>query len=142
MKSDVSRLLREKRIRIREKDRGKIKSLIESAKGNVEVVLSIALNEKTSTVVFREIYESIRQLGDAKWWTIGYEPLDHSVSLDSLRELDIKDKIRLNFLERFKEIRHAANYRGFKVSVSQTKEIIDFWKSCSKDIINVISSKV
>lgn len=135
MNLNFTRLLKEKRLRAREINKDKIRSLIESAKNNVEVVTSLSLNEKNATVIFREIYESIRQLGDARFWILGYEPLDHSISLDSLKELDIKDKVKLNYLDRFKQIRHDANYRGFNVSKSQAQEIIDFWNICAKEII-------
>ncbi len=139
---NIERFLKEKRIRIREVNKPRIINLIDSAQNNVDVALSITLNDKNATVIFREIYESIRQLGDAKWWTIGYEPLDHSVSLDSLKDINIKEKVKLNFLERFKQIRHDANYRGFTVSANQGKEIIDFWGMCSKDIIKDILSPI
>ena len=89
--------------------------------------------------IFRETYESIRQLGDAKWWVLGYEPRNHEVSIEALKEINIKEKVKLNHLPRFKRIRNDANYRGFKVSVLQTKEILDFWNTCAPDIIKIIS---
>lgn len=138
MNIDINRLLKEKRLRVREANKEKIKSLIESAKNNVEVVSSLSLNEKNATVIFREVYESIRQLGDARFWILGYEPLDHALSLDSLKELNIKDNVKLNYLDRFKQIRHDANYRGFNVTASQAKEILEFWKACADDIINIL----
>ncbi len=141
MKIDFSRLMREKRVRPREKDIVKIKSLINSARNNVEVVLSLPLNEKNATVIFRELYESIRQLGDAQFWLWGYEPLDHSISLESLKDLEIKERVKLNYLDRFKQIRHDANYRGFVVSASQAQEIVDFWELCAKEIIKILLKK-
>jgi hypothetical protein len=52
--------------------------------------------------------------------------------------MDIKEKIKLNNLDRFKRTRHDANYHGFRVSLPQAKEIIDFWDNCNKDIIKNI----
>ena len=135
MNLDFSRLLKEKRIRKRDTDVSKIRSLIESARNSVDVVSSLTFNEKNATVIFREIYESIRQLGDARFWLLGYEPLDHSISLESLKGLDLKDSVKLNFLDRFRQIRHDANYRGFIVSELQAREIFDFWEACAKEII-------
>ncbi|MEK6844180.1 MAG: hypothetical protein AABX83_02015 [Nanoarchaeota archaeon] len=138
MNLDFTKLIKEKRLRARETNKDKIKSLIDSAKNNVSVVSSLPLNEKNATVIFREVYESIRQLGDARFWILGYEPLDHGISLDSLKGLDIKEKVKLNYLERFKQIRHDANYRGFNVSAMQAKEILDFWNICTPEIINLL----
>lgn len=139
MKEDnIRRLIKEGRIRMRSTDKEKIKSLIVSSKSNAEVMLSISLNEKNSTVIFREIYESIRQLGDARWWVKGYEPLDHDISLEILKELKIKNNIELNFLDRFRRIRNDANYRGFKVTESQANEIISFWNKSGLKILELI----
>src|SRR3989344_871995 len=98
-------------LRIRQKDLEKIKSIINSEE--------VKINENTATLVFREIYESIRQLGDAKSWILGYEPLNHEVSIEILKEFDIKDKVKLNSLDRIKKIRHDINYRGFRASIEQ-----------------------
>lgn len=143
MKEEIIKILmRDGRIRLRSIDKEKIKSLIISSKSNAEVVFSILLNEKSSTVIFREIYESIRQLGDAIWWLNGYEPLDHDISLEILKDLKIKNSVELNFLDRFRKIRNDANYRGFKVTEFQTKEIILFWNKCGIEILNFIKNKI
>lgn len=126
----------------RQADISKIKSAIEFAKINAGVAKSIPLNDNSATLIFREIYESIRQLGDIKWWISGYEPQNHEISLDILKDMEIKNKVKLNFLERFKQIRHDANYKGFRISVSQAKEIIEFWDECSRDIINNLSGAI
>ena len=101
-------------LRNKQKDIEKIKAIINSAEINVRVIKSIKLNEDTATLIFREIYESIRQLGDAKWGILGYEPSNHEISMEALRDIDIKDKLKLNSLDRFKKIRHDINYRGFR----------------------------
>ena len=129
-------------LRPRWKDIERIKSIIISAERDVSVVRSIKLTDESATVIFRDIYESIRQLGDAKWWLIGYEPCNHEISLDMLKNIDVKDKIKFNSLNRFKKIRHDANYRGFIVSVSQANEIIDFWDSCGKEIIKILLEEI
>src|SRR3989344_5311157 len=128
-------------LRARQKDSEKIRSMLSSAEVNIKVTKTIPLSEDSATLIFREVYESIRQLGDAYWWTLGYEPSNHEISMDILKELSIKESVKLNYLSRFKQIRHDANYKGFRVTTAQAKEIIEFWDSCSKDIIEIIKSK-
>lgn len=126
-------------------DKKRALSLIESSENNAEVSLSIKLNDKTATTIFREIYESIRQLGDALWWTDGYNPQNHDVSMEILKELDFltsEQKVKLNSLDRFKSIRHGANYKGFKVSIEQANEIIEFWNNIGKDILKHLTRKI
>lgn len=134
----IKYLLKNGILRKRQLDKEKIKSLINSSRTNASVAKSINLNEDSATLIFREIYESIRQIGDAEWGILGYEPMNHEISLEILQGLDIKEKTKLNYLNRFKSIRHDANYRGFKVSVSQAKEIIDLWDKCFTEIIETI----
>lgn len=135
-KEIIEQLIRSEQLRKRFIDREKIKSMIESAADNMQIVKIISLDEKSATLIFRETYESVRQLGDASWWLQGYEPRNHEVSLEILKELNVKEKTKLNYLSRFKSIRNDANYRGFKVSLAQAKEILEFWDLCSADIIS------
>ena len=139
MKKEIIELwLKVKLLRLRQIDRDKILSMIKTAEMNVKVAGKLPLEEENATVIFREMHESIRQLGDAKLWALGYEPLNHEISLDVLKELDIREKAKLNNLDRFKRIRHDANYQGFVVSLSQAKEIIEFWNACCKEIIRLL----
>ncbi len=137
----VELLIKQGDLRMREVDLEKVKSIVESAEINAKVVKKLALDRESATVIFRELYESIRQLGDAKWGLLGYEPRTHEVSMDILQEADIKEKVMLNYLPRFKRIRNDANYRGFKVSVEQAKEITDFWNKCSGEILSIIKAR-
>jgi hypothetical protein len=122
-------------LRQRQKDVEKIASMISSAETNAKVTMGIKVNEDSATLIFREIYESIRQLGDAKWGILGYEPSNHEISIDVLKEFDISEKVRLNSLDRFKKIRHDINYRGFRASTQQAEEILEFWKKCGEEIV-------
>ena len=129
-------------IRNRQKDAEKIKSMIDSAAINAKVTKAIKLNDDTATLVFREIYESVRQLGDAKWGILGYEPSNHEISMEALKDLDISNKVKLNSLDRFKKIRHDINYRGFRATISQAEEILDFWGKCGEEIIKILRKEI
>ena len=128
-------------IRNKQKDIERVKSMINSIEINVKVTKAIKLNEDTATLIFREIYESVRQLGDAKWWLLGYEPSNHEICLEVLKEFDIREKIKLNFLDRFKRTRHDINYRGFRATINQAKEILDFWDKCGEEILSILKKE-
>ena len=129
-------------LRVRQKDIEKIKSMIKSAEVNAKVTKDIKINEDTATLIFREIYESIRQLGDAKLWDLGYEPLNHEVSAEILKEFNIINKVKLNSLDRFKKIRHDINYRGFRSSIEQAEEILEFWDKCGTEILKILKNEL
>jgi len=114
-------------LRRRSRDIPRIRSLLSSAEVKAEGVKLIPIEEKTATVIFGAIYESLRQLGDAKWWSLGYEPSSHDPSMQILADSDVENKIKLHSLDRFRRIRNDANYRGYQVTIDQAKEILEFW---------------
>lgn len=145
MKEDrIEQLIKSRQLLKKGTDKNLAISLISSAETSAEVALSLKLTEKNSISIFRELYESIRQLGDAEWWILGYESQNHDVSLEILKEFDFlsaEQKIKIQFLDRFKTIRHDANYRGFKISIVQAEELIEFWKFVCRDIISYLKKK-
>ena len=143
MKKEIIRIwLKTGALRNKQKDIEKIESIISSAEINAQVTKAIKLNDDTATLIFREIYESIRQLGDAKWGLLGFEPCNHEVSMEVLKDFDIKDKVKQNSLDRFKKTRHDINYRGFRTSISQTEEILDFWNKCGEEILRILRKEI
>ncbi len=132
----------ENKLRPKQTDIEKIKSLIESARINTETALKIKIDINTATVIFREIYESVRQLAEAKWMLEGYEPKTHEIALESLKDVEIKNKLKLYQLDRYRKIRHDANYQGFQVTIDQAREILDFWKTAGKEILMVLEKEV
>ena len=141
----ILRLINSKQIIKVSSDKNRALSLIESSENTSEVALAIDINEKSATTIFRESYEAIRQMGDALWWMEGYNPQNHDVSMEILKDLNFltsEQKVKLNSLDRFKSIRHGANYKGFKISVEQAREIIEFWKFVAKDILKYLKQEL
>ena len=135
-------LVRAKILRIKKASLFEIRSLVNSVIDDSDVALSIPLNDKSAGVIFRELYECIRRLGEANWYYLGYEPLNHDISLDGLKEMNLSNKSKLNFIDRFKKIRNDANYKGLKVEISQVKDIIDFWNDCGKEACQILEGLI
>jgi hypothetical protein len=143
MKEELIKIwMKENKLRPKQIDLEKIKSLISSAKSNADITLKIKLEEKSATVIFRELYECIRQLSEALWMLNGYEPKTHEIALESLKELEIKNRLKLNHLDRYRKIRHDINYQGFQATLEQAKEILDFWKTAGKEILMVLEKEI
>ncbi len=138
----TQRLLREGRLRPRERELPRIRSMLKSAEMNARIATGMPITGETSTLIFREVYESIRQLGDARWWLAGYEPRDHEASIEALQDADVKEKVLLHRLSRFKRIRHDINYRGFLANEAQAREIAEFWGLCGKEILGQLQKEV
>ena len=142
-KARIDFLIREGRLKVRGPDIPRVRSMLESAKNNLKVVRKIPIKYDSATLIFREIYESIRQVGDARLWSLGYEPiLSHDVSMEVLKEMKIKEVVRLHSLDRFRRTRNNANYRGYRITIEQAREISDFWDKCMREIIREIEDSV
>ncbi|MBI2670652.1 hypothetical protein HY498_01780 [Candidatus Woesearchaeota archaeon] len=115
-------------------------SLIQVAKITANSVLEIPLKESNAIVIFRELYEVLRQIGDAKLWKMGYEARQHEPSIKVLMDVKIKNSFVLNNLDRFRMIRNDMNYRGFKPTLNQSQEILDFWKKYGKEFLEWVKS--
>jgi hypothetical protein len=138
----IASLLKIGELRIKPVDKERVKSAIVFAESNAKVAKSFPLTEESATIVFSAMYESVRQLGMAKWWLLGYDPSSHVTALDILKEMNIKDKVKLNYLDRFKKIRNDAHYRVIRVTLSQAKELIDFWDTSGKQILEILKMAV
>lgn len=123
------------KIRKRTPDRPRAKSLIEAAEKTMAAVARIPLSDTTATIIYRETYEAIRQLGDARWWLKGYEPKDHEVSMEVLKEEKISQSAKLAKVDRFRSIRNNANYLGYDIPEAVAQEALDFWGDCGKEIL-------
>jgi len=142
-KERLDQLIMEGKLKMRSVDVPKINSLITAAKVGIIAVQKVPLIPETSTLVFREYYECIRQLGDARWLSLGYEPkASHEVSMEILMGLKIENSIKLQNLDRFRKIRNNANYRGYIVSVEEATEIEDFWSALGENIIKEVEKGV
>ncbi len=138
---NIPALVRTDHLRPKTAEPAKIRSLLDSIERNSKVALAIPLNGDTATVIFRELYESIRQLGDAAWWQRGYEPRNHDVYMELLREMPVKNQAALRQLPRYKAIRHDINYRGFRASEAQAGEIVEFWNTNGKELLALLRAQ-
>lgn len=123
------------KVRRRSVDKPRARSLTEAAEKTMRTIGKMPLGSGTATIIFRETYESIRQLGDARWWLRGYEPRDHEVSMEVLKEEKISQSAKMAKVDRFRSIRNNANYLGDDIPVAVAKEILEFWKDCGKEIL-------
>jgi hypothetical protein len=126
------------KIRRRSPDKARARSLVSAAENTMRTIFKMQLSQESSTIIFRETYESLRQLGDARWWLGGYEPRDHEVSMEALKEEKVCALPKLQKLDRFRSERNRANYEGDEIPKAVAQEILEFWEECGTDILRNI----
>lgn len=137
--AQIKQFVEEKKLRPRILDKLRILSILNSAEQTAKEIQNFRLSEKTATIIFREFYEAIRQIGDAKWWFTGYEPFGHEISIDLLME---ENPVEFKHMDRFRRIRNDANYGGYAVTIEQTKEIVNFWNVHGKKLLLRLKKEV
>ncbi len=130
-------------LRKRTIDTQRLNSLLSSAKDNSDYASSLEINEKSSTAIFKELYDCFRQLGDAKLLLLGYESQgkgSHEVSIEAIQEEKV-DFLAFNNLDRFRRLRNDANYKGYKATVADAQDISNVWKNCGNKLINLLRAR-
>jgi hypothetical protein len=131
----IRELLAKGELRKRSSDVARAKSLMQAALDSAAFAKSVPLSEQTSTGVFKELYDAFRQLGDAKWWTLGYEPWSHKASIELLKEADITAKQSIQQLPRIMELRNDATYRGYRIPRYEAQEILVLWDKTHQELL-------
>lgn len=144
--NEIDLMIKTGELRQKSPDNEKIRSLLKSVEMDANFTKSIPINEYGASVIFKSMYDCIRQLGEAKWWLLGYElhvqKNYHQICMEILKDMDIKEKTKLNHLDTFRKIRNDSSYRAFRVTISQAREILDFWERCGKEILQILLKEV
>lgn len=89
-------------------------------------------------MLFDAVYKAIRHIGDGFWWLQGYEARTHDASIEMLAE---KSPAIRQDLERLKQLRHDAAYRGVKISPENANEILRFWKEYGTHLLTLLKKE-
>ncbi len=138
---NTQRLLERGDLRKKTVEPAVIQSLIETIEMTATGTLAIPCTPQNAIIIFRELYECLRQLGDILWWMEGYEPQTHDASIALLKEQRVREQQLLQHIDRYKMIRHDINYRAFRSTKEQAEELRTFWNVIGKDILDQIKEK-
>lgn len=117
-------------------------SLIEAAKRDLDVALSLKLNENSSGTIIRNIYESFRMLGDALLFIKGVQSQDHIMPINELIKLKVNTLRPLNNLDNLRKLRHSINYYGYQATIYDAKDILDFAEKCFNKVYEEVKKKL
>ena len=134
-------LLKKGEIRKRSVNIAQARSIIQAALSAGTFAKETKLDDTSSTPLFKELYDAFRQLGDAKWWMLGYEAYSHKASIELLKTAPVNHTQQLQQLSRIQKIREDAVYRGLRVSMDETRELLKLWEQTHKELIEWIQAE-
>jgi len=108
-------------------DPNEASALMKKAEGRLKYSIKARdINENTSTYIFEDIYECLREAGQALMSLKGYKPYSHEALISFLKEFfNFSEEDIVNF-DRYRILRNKAVYKGEKISVDMCKEALMF----------------
>jgi len=107
-------------------DRTEAKSLIEKASQRMNFIKIQKIDEATSTFIFEDIYECIREAAQSLMSLDGYKPYSHEAMISFLKEFYSFNEQDIITFDRYRILRNNCIYRAAKVSPETCKEALKF----------------
>lgn len=118
------------------------KSLIEKAFQRMDFIKTQHLNEKTSTFVFEDIYECLREAAQSLMSLEGYKPYSHEAVIAFLKEFCRFDEYEIESFNRYRILRNNCIYKAAKVSSTACRDAMKFSENFLPKIKNEFDKKL
>lgn len=102
-------------VRVIPPNNARAKSLILMSEQSIKVMLQLKLDDKNASVIFRELYECLRQTIEALGYKKGYKFENHESLKTFVDEILLNPHLAKDF-DRYRKIRNGINYYGDRVS--------------------------
>ncbi len=116
-------------------DAGVVKSLIKISDANLKTISKLKLDEETHLTIFKNYYDSLREICEAVALLRGYKIYQHEAVGLFLREILKEESIFYKF-DRFRIMRNGLIYYGRLIEFNETKQAIEDIKEMIKFLKN------
>jgi len=110
------------------------KSLLQKAEIRLKRIKKEKINEENSSIVFEDIYETLRESSQSLMETRGFKPYSHEALVSFLNEYKLLSEEKINIINNYRIIRNNSVYKAEKVSLQKCKEALDFSKKAIPEI--------
>lgn len=115
-----------------------VQSLFSKAEVRLQRVIKDKIIEKESSIIFEDIYESIREAIQALIQIKGFKPYSHEVLVSFLNEEKLFSQKIINDFNRFRILRNKSVYEAEKISIETCEEALRF----ARDFLPKIREKL
>ena len=110
------------------------KPLIEKAEIRLKRILKEKITETEASIVFEDIYESVREASQALMQLAKYRPLSHEAIIAFLRKNKYLSEEKINILNNYRILRNKSVYQAENISIDKCNEAIKFAKRILPEI--------
>tara|TARA_Y100000310_G_C20562928_1_gene753959 strand:- start:85 stop:507 length:423 start_codon:yes stop_codon:yes gene_type:complete len=134
---EFKEFIKQNKVLKKKPDPAQARSLFLQAQERMQDLLTLPLKEKNASFRFEDAYEVLREALHSFLAKEGYKPYSHEAVFAFACENSLVSKEDAHKADRFREIRNDINYRAKRVTIEETKEIIEFVKR----ILSVLEKK-
>lgn len=109
------------------------KALLEKAEIRLKRI-NENINEEEASIVFEDIYESLREASQALMELKGYKPYSHEALISFLSENKLLSLESINLINTYRILRNNSVYKAEKVSKEKCLEALRFAKEALPEI--------
>lgn len=104
------------------------KSLLNKANIRLKRIIRDKISDEESSIIFEDIYESLREAFQAFMQLKGYKPYSHEALVAFLKERQLFSMHIINDFNRYRVLRNKSVYEAKIVSVETCKDALKFAK--------------
>lgn len=104
------------------------KSLMQKAEIRIKRISKSRIQEEESSIIFEDIYESIREASQSLMEIKGLKPYSHEALVSFLKEYKLLSEEKSNIIDSYRILRNNLVYKAEKVSLQKCIEALDFTK--------------
>lgn len=109
-------------------NKAEAKSFMERAAARLEYINQQRITESSASFIFEDIYEAIREAGQALMELKGYKPYSHEAVIAFLKEFFTFSTYDISIFNRYRVLRNKIVYRTEHISVQTCKDALTFLK--------------
>lgn len=128
--------LKEKDVAVSSPNISMAKSLIQKAEIRLKRASSNKIEESEASIVFEDIYESLREASQSLMEIKGYKPYSHEALISFVKENKFLSEEKTNIFNNYRILRNNSVYRAETISVKKCIEALQFAQQTIPELKN------
>ena len=116
---------------------GMAKSLLQKSEIRLKRVKNEKISDENSSIVFEDIYETLREASQSLMEIKGFKPYSHEALVSFLKEYKLVSDEKAVIIDNYRILRNNSVYKAEKISSQKCMEALSF----AKNILPEIKSK-
>ena len=116
------------------------KALLLKSEIRLKKIGKLEIEEDESSIVFEDIYESLREAAQSLMEINGYKPYSHEALISFLKEKKLLPIEKITILDTYRIIRNNSVYKAEEVSLEKCNEALKFAEKILPEINKVFAN--